>query len=311
MVEEMQGSREEFPAWVARLQAQADAVPTVVQAAIREHLRGLIREEGNLITEEVLREADRLYDMKGTVRAIAEALGLSVYELRKALARRREIRCADCGETFTVAELRSKGGYTPSREALCRRCRKGREEEIREDLAWKSACWEAEEQKRLRAEEQIRREVQAGRDPTAVEEFRRRLIRYALYWIAGSPPMLTDAGEVVPTAGGCMICGRPPAFLLVARPDRRQDAADVLPALWRTPPSEYFSTVVPFPLLSMPVVILCGRCVETAAETHLAISLGPVRVGQEGESRITAEACGVRLVLQRSRSRTCPWEEAP
>ena len=106
--------------------AQATKAPEMLHTAVRSYLEGLVREAGGELTPEVLREADWLYDVPGISYTIADALGMSLHELRAALGRQRRITCEDCGQEFTVLELRCKGGYTESKKTRCPQCRRKR-----------------------------------------------------------------------------------------------------------------------------------------------------------------------------------------
>jgi len=309
--------------------------PNRLQEAARAYLEARIANAGWELTPEVLREADWLYDAPGTAYTIADALGLSLSELRKALGRTRHVTCEECGRGFAVFEPRRKGGYSRSKETRCEECRRRYWQEQQIEWEAEAARQQYEHLREVEVDAQIVVELAAGRDPLALEALRKHLISFALYWIIGRPMQYT-ASLGCPLGPGCMICGREPVHLLVitceqanaiprdstlwktlryytdyTRSDRHNSVPEEQPAwpplvslhqaLWRMRPHRYFSSVPFFPLRWMPVLLTCADCRRVVAGTHVEIELGDVRV-QRIDGGITAEAANVRFEMK--------WQDA-
>ncbi|RLB21950.1 MAG: hypothetical protein DRG71_07665 [Deltaproteobacteria bacterium] len=286
----------------------------VLESAVTGYFRSLLRESEGVLTPKILQEADWLYDVIST-RVLADILGLTTGELKKALARQRVIVCEECGERFTVIEPRCYGGYTESYERFCEECRRRHRLLARE----KQRQRELEREKRGQYDAEILSAIEAGRDPLQLEKLHQHLIAYALLWIADHH--LVRSGCKGCLGPGCMICAQEPVHLLVITKEKAETLApsdmfwDTLPsnthpayktwpplvsvyqALWRLSPRSYFWSAYHFPLKRMPVVLLCDDHLQIVEDTHIEIPLGEVQV-EHTDNGVVAKAAGTHLVMR-------------
>lgn len=277
---------------VSQLQQQPE-MTTQLKQQIAEYFRQEMKKSKGLFTPEILRAADEIYDIPTMPSLIVDALGVPLYDLRLALAKRTVGKCEQCGTPLQTTALRSIGGYSSPQPSLCRRCTRSAAEENREQ--WKERD-EREESRHL-----YRRgvELQILRSSAPLDEpdFRKHLQAYASYWIAGTPHH-NGSGDYIYEGKGCMICGQDHALrLLVALPDafdpdsifwqRARMLFDdcepqwdweqryPLPALtspyqvlWRLKPEHYYNEMPHFPITQMAFLVLCDRCATRMSETH-------------------------------------------
>ena len=59
----------------------------------RKYFDDRLKQEKGIITPEILREVDKIYDFDGLPGRVAEVLGLTPYQLRKDLGRQKSIDC--------------------------------------------------------------------------------------------------------------------------------------------------------------------------------------------------------------------------
>ena len=321
-----------------RLAEVSAETPEEIRTAIPAYFQRLVQEGGGKLTPEILKEADQFYDLDvpGCRTGIADALGISVYELRKALGRNRQVACKTCETVFTVFEARVRGGYKPSSQTLCKKCasRAAREGSAKwrkqvETLTLEHNC-------QIEVELAILDALKEGQDPLIVEPLRTHLLRLALFWIAGGVIGFTHRLPGGYRLGcGCMICSGQPVHLLILDPKwgksipkdsdlwqalrRETDYAepmwarsnppeDYIPwpplteiyqALWRMPEDKYWREIPLIPVQHSPIIVACDYCRQVFAHSHSEVDLGEVSIKDRGDT-ILVQAAGVEKTLYRS-----------
>ncbi len=282
---------------VSQLKQQPETT-TQLRQQVSDYFREKMAQSNGLLTAELLEAADRIYDIPSIPSLIADALGISLYDLRLALARRGMGKCEQCGSPLQTTALRSIGGYSSPQPSLCRRCMRAASNENREKWSERN---EQEESRHLYRRGVEQRLLGLG-DPLSDPDFKKHLQTYAGYWIAGQPHH-NGSGDYIYEGNGCMICGQEHALrLLVAlanafdsdslfwqrarlilddrEPQWEWEERYPLPVLtspyqvlWRLKPEHYYDEMPHFPLTQMAFLVLCDRCATRMSETH-SIVLG-------------------------------------
>jgi hypothetical protein len=211
------------------LAAQLDHAPHSRSAVVIElgqtvkdyfHERLLL--SGSDITPDILAVADQLYELP-VVPSMAEALRITVHELRHLLGIKSIVSCYECEENVEIIRPRIKGGYASAPSTLCADCKAERARD-REEKS------EAARFERLQAiaEEQMLADVDRliGELPLiqalGLPDVTTRLRKYHRIWGDSSEKMFVSAGYHFGNykfvfGSGCMICDDKPYEMLIMR----------------------------------------------------------------------------------------------
>lgn len=124
--QESEAAVEEMMALMARVRRDPSAVREQYLAddllnRLERYFRHCLDEVGGEITDQVRRDADRVYDWPNAPTMLARALDCTPAQVRKLLGKLRHLRCPGCQETFVVIDERRQGGFTVE-TYYCTRC---------------------------------------------------------------------------------------------------------------------------------------------------------------------------------------------
>ncbi len=314
-------TKEEIWAQIQKLLIQLETQPSLEQqlrSMVGEYLAMSLAETHGVISLDILRRADQLYDVPGMPTLIAESLGLSVHALRQELGQQHQITCERCSQSFVVLAARVRGGYSCSLPKICPECARRERRESYERQGKEEEALRANRLYRLRVDAQIA----VADDPLSIAAFRDHLIEYATFWLGDRSdekqllwyPCLRLTFQTA--MGACMMCGdTPPLYLFVAQEEAisnhpgfenlvrrlgyeeemsKSRGMEITPwppltrcwqVLWRIWPAYYFSNMSPLPLLKSPILILCKNCAGLAGDTHIEL---PIPDQQPREAHHTA-----------------------
>jgi hypothetical protein len=261
----------------SQMRAEKERAKEVLSAYFTERMN----RNGGLITTDILKLAEKMY-VQGMTTVLAESLGIRPHELRNLLGRKVKVTC-ECGAVFEVIEPRNIYGYTENREKLCKDCRK------KQSADWSAAY----QQEQLEREQDVRivSRIILRSNPLEIDEFRKKLRHYAQYWMLEGYRQYAWSFAFM-AGGGCMLCGKEPfrLFANLKTPlDEKsqkfwQEAWESLQgyseekiyppiiktaqAIYQFGPEHYFVAYPHFPVLGMPVVMLCHQCAGFVTDTH-------------------------------------------
>ncbi len=261
----------------------------------KEHLEELISvffraaldDSEGVITEEMLMVADNLYG-PGMSNIIASSLGVGTGELRKLLSKKITKSCRQCHKPFTVVEQRVVNGYSDNGGTLCPACSKleceKNEKTKRSEADYRTRMLEFDNQLLLNNEDDL------FENPDFIE----MIEKFARNWIVGANNNFIDG---VPYRGGCMLCGTKPVRVFVRdlniltstiksiwdywenrRKEVQQEPYIPFPPLQknsqflsRFSPTGYFDSMLYYPILKFPLIILCENCGKNNAYNFIDI----------------------------------------
>lgn len=246
-----------------------------------------LEDSKGIITDEMLMVADNLYG-PGMSNIIASSLGVGTGELRKLLSRTTTKSCRQCQKPFMVVEQRVVHGYSENDETLCPACLK-----LQYDIY--------EKEKQIATDYSVRilefdNQLLHFNDDDLIEspDFLNLINNFASKWIMTNYRAYIDNFTY---RGGCMLCCTEPVRVYVkdlnlltptiksiwdywehCRIEVHQEPDIPYPPLMKNSqfllrfgPDMYFDTMLYYPILKYPLIILCKNCAKNNAKKFLDV----------------------------------------